>query len=70
MYEDSDEEDIESKINKNVDSTIKAVGEHQTDEQIERISNAFSDNNLSIKRTETSRPTTVINTKTFICIFL
>ncbi|GAB1866012.1 FK506-binding protein 15 [Camponotus japonicus] len=62
LYEDSDEEDIESKINKNVDSTIKAVGEHQTDEQIERISNASSDNNLSIKRTETSRPTTIIPT--------
>lgn len=70
MYEDSDEEDIESKINKNVDSTIKAVSEQQTDEQIERISNVSGDNNLSIKRTETSRPTTVINIKTFICTFL
>ncbi|XP_011251982.1 FK506-binding protein 15 isoform X1 [Camponotus floridanus] len=60
LYEDSDEEDIESKLNKNVDSTIKAVSEQQTDKQIERISNVSSDNNLSIKRTETSKPTTII----------
>lgn len=69
MYEDSDEEDIEiNKINKNIDSTIKVVGEQKTDEQTERISNASRDNDLSVKRIE--RSTTVINTKIFISIFL
>ncbi|XP_072753914.1 FK506-binding protein 15 isoform X2 [Anoplolepis gracilipes] len=61
LYEDSDEEDAESKINKNTNSTIKTVDQQQTEEQTERLTlNAPSDNDFSIKRTETSRLTTVM----------
>ncbi|KAM0731858.1 FK506-binding protein 15 [Formica fusca] len=61
LYEDSDEEDVDSKINKNVDSTIKTVRQQQTEEQTERlVLNASSDNDLSIKQTETSRSTTIM----------
>ncbi|KAL6440270.1 hypothetical protein ACFW04_003088 [Cataglyphis niger] len=60
LYEDSDEEDIDSKINKNFDSTIKTVNQQQTEEQTERlVLNAPSDNDFSIKQTETSRSTTL-----------
>ncbi|XP_050445931.1 FK506-binding protein 15 isoform X2 [Cataglyphis hispanica] len=59
LYEDSDEEDIDSKINKNFDSTIKTVNQQQTEEQAERlVLNAPSDNDFLIKQTESSRSTT------------
>ncbi|XP_070151987.1 FK506-binding protein 15 isoform X2 [Polyergus mexicanus] len=61
LYEDSDEEDVDSKVNKNVDSTIKTVRQQQTEEQTERlVLNASSDNDFSIKQTETSRSTTIM----------
>ncbi|KMQ84363.1 fk506-binding protein 15 [Lasius niger] len=61
LYEDSDEEDVESKINKNVDSTVKTVNQQQTEGQTERlILNTPSDKDLSIKQTETSRSTTIM----------
>lgn len=65
LYEDSDEEDRESKAIKDVNSTVIKTVNHQQieeptiEENIERpILNL--DNHLSIKCTETSRSTTVI----------
>lgn len=65
LYEDPDEEDRESKDTKDVNSPIIKTGHQQIEEHIEKpILN--SDNDFSIKCTETLRPTMVI---IFIFIF-
>ncbi|XP_039308363.1 FK506-binding protein 15 isoform X2 [Solenopsis invicta] len=65
LYEDSDE-DTESKATKDVNTTIIKAADHQVEEptiekHIEKPSlNLYSNNNLSIKCTETSRSTTIM----------